>query len=247
MDFKEEPNHLTEILKKKPEGTYSIQNIDKIEEPLISPYECPFYIIVGSPASGKTALWIRMLTNKDQHFWNKKYDKVYVFSGSLNTIEQLDLPDSQIFSEVKPDILEEIIELNTQLLNQDPSHRALIIFDDLVNQLADKKLKPLLLTLLYNRRHRGMFSVVIITQKFNRLDLKYRGQANGYFIFKPINKKEIDSIFNEIVDLDKPTFQKVIEYTWDKRFNFLYINKNKAPSEAYYKNLNCLKIEQQKN
>lgn len=242
MNIAEQINELTEIIKKKPEGTYNVNNCDTIEEPLISPYEAPFYIIVGSPASGKTALWIRMLTNKDNHFWNKRYDKVYVFSGSLNTIEQLDLPENQVFSEVKEDTLKDIIEYNTELLNKDSTHRALIIFDDLVNQLNDKKLKPLLLTLLYNRRHRGMFSVVIITQKFNRLDLKYRGQANGYFIFKPINKKEINSIFDEIVDVDKETFDKITKHTWDKRFNFLFINKNKAPQEAYHKCFNCLRL-----
>ena len=45
--------------------------------------------------------------------YNKKYDRIYLFSPSLGTIEDCpfnDLPDDQVFDELSYDILDSVLE-----------------------------------------------------------------------------------------------------------------------------------------
>ena len=56
-----------------------------------------FLLIVGKPGSSKTTLLLNMICKRGK-MYNKKYDRVYLFSPSLGSIDDCpfeDLPDNQ--------------------------------------------------------------------------------------------------------------------------------------------------------
>ena len=84
--------------------------------------------------------------------YNKKYDRIYLFSPSLGTIEDCpfnDLPDDQVFDELSYDILDSVLEDI-----RDCGEKVLFIMDDVVNDMKkEARLEKLLCKVLMNRRH----------------------------------------------------------------------------------------------
>ena len=67
-----------------------------------------FLLIVGKPGSSKTTLLLNMICKRGK-MYNKKFDRVYLFSPSLGTIDDCPfekLPDDQKYEELSEDILD---------------------------------------------------------------------------------------------------------------------------------------------
>ena len=101
---------------------------DTIPEPL--PRKSFALLITGRPASGKTNLLLNLITKKGKCF-NRKFDKVYIFSPSLSTIKDDDpfelIPDDQKFETATLENMEGILnKIN------DSGEKVLIILDDVI-------------------------------------------------------------------------------------------------------------------
>lgn len=211
-----------------------------------------FYIISGSAGSGKTNLLISMLSGKKDDLLNSKFDKVHYFSPSIHTLgRDLNLPPERIHSEFSKELLEEVIEdeklENEELIEDgDEPNQILYVFDDLVVELKKKENMNALLKLIYNRRHMNAY-IIILTQKFNLLPLKLRislaGNKGALIMFKSINKKETESIREELLDLNPHEFKQLTNYVFDESYNFLYIRFDLKQENMYHKNFNNLKVE----
>ena len=57
---------------------------------------------------------------------------------------------------------------------------------------------------------------------------------------KLTNKKEIETIFDELILLDKKDFESMMKYVFNKKYQSLYINTDKADNKMYHKNFNEL-------
>ena len=71
-----------------------------------------FLLIVGKPGSSKTTLLMNLIAKRGK-MYNKKFDRVYLFSPSLCTIDDCpyeDLPEDQKYEELSVDILEGVLE-----------------------------------------------------------------------------------------------------------------------------------------
>ena len=71
-----------------------------------------FLLIVGKPGSSKTTLLLNMICKRGK-MYNKKFDRVYLFSPSLGSIDDCpfeDLPDDQKYEELSEDILEGVLD-----------------------------------------------------------------------------------------------------------------------------------------
>ena len=71
-----------------------------------------FMMIVGKPGSSKTTLLLNLICKRGK-MYNKKFDRVYLFSPSLGTIDDCpfnDLPDDQFYEELSEEILEGVLE-----------------------------------------------------------------------------------------------------------------------------------------
>ena len=89
--------------------------------------------------------------------------------------------------------------------------------------------------------------IIILTQKFNLLPLKLRislaGNKGALIMFKSINKKETESIREELLDLNPHEFKQLTNYIFDENYNFLYIRFDLKQQNMYHKNFNNLKVE----
>ena len=109
-----------------------------------------FMLIVGKPGSSKTTLLLNMVCKRGK-MYNKKFDKVFLFSPSLGTIEDCpfeDLPDNQTYEELSEAILTDALQ---QISGK--GEKVLFIMDDVVNDMKkEARLEKLLCKVLMNRR-----------------------------------------------------------------------------------------------
>ena len=125
-----------------------------------------FMLIVGKPGSSKTTLLLNLICKRGK-MYNKKFDRVYLFSPSLGTIEDCPfekLADEQVFEELSEAILQGVLDEI-----KDSGEKVLFIMDDVVNDMKkEARLEKLLCKVLMNRRHQcgadGSLSVWITAQ-----------------------------------------------------------------------------------
>ena len=129
-------------------------NCDEIDKSIPDPLPKNlnhFLLIVGKPGSSKTTLLMNLICKRGK-MYNKKFDRIYLFSPSLCTIDDCpfeDLPEDQKYEELSEDILEGVLDEI-----RDSGEKVLFIMDDVVNDMKkEARLEKLLCKVLMNRRH----------------------------------------------------------------------------------------------
>ena len=209
------------------------------------------WVITAKPRQGKSTYLMNLIAKQNKASpYNKKFDKVYIFSPSMKTIDDdpfESIPEEQKYSEMNIDNL-----MNVYKDIEDSGERVLIIADDIVNDLKDKDTEKLLTKMMMNRRHicgknddgdSAGVSMWITTQIFNRLPRPLRASASHYTIFKTTNKKELDTIFDELILLDKNEFRRLLEFVFADKFNSLYINTDNEFDKMYHKNFHRIEFK----
>ena len=199
-----------------------------------------FLILVGQPSSGKTNLLLN-LVGRRKRFYNRKFDRVFVFSPSLHTLAKNPfdrLPENQCFTDLTA--LDEVIARITHSYE-----RVLLILDDLVTSI--KKNDQQVLRTILNRRHLTggpATSIIITTQVYNKLPLELRKNASHLVLFDTKNRKEIAAIAEELIPLPKDSFEAVLRHVFTRRFEFLYLVLNQPASHMFYRKFNRLILEE---
>ena len=204
------------------------------------------WVITAKPRQGKSTYIYNLLTkqNKASPYF-KKFDKIYVFSPSMKTIDNdpfETIPEEQKFATMNVENLEKVYNEI-----EDSGDRVLIIADDVVNDIKkDITAQTLLCKMMMNRRHicgasagdSCGLSMWITTQVYNRLARPLRACASHYTIFKTSNRKELETIYDELILMDKGVWQELLKYVFDKKYNSLYIDTDKAFEKMYHRNFN---------
>jgi len=223
---------------------FSCDEIDEsIPKPL--PQMLNFFMLVcGRPGSGKTSLILNLICKRGKMF-NKKFDKVYVFSPSLLTMKDEpfgELPEEQVHTDLT------IQNFNKALEDiAGTGEKILFILDDVVNDMKkNMAIQTLLSKALMNRRHLagagGSTSFIITTQVYNKIPAPIRKTASHIILYHTRNKKEIETIYDELIVLPKDDFYEILKYCFDKRHNFIYIDINKSYDKMFHKCFNQLEF-----
>ena len=241
--IKEEENNEINISK----YNFSCDDEDNtIPDPL--PKKSFSLLITGRPGSGKTNLLLNLITKRGKCF-NRKFDKVYVISPSLATIKDDDpfelLPDDQKFETASLDTMEKILASI-----KDSGQKVLLILDDVIAEVRGKgnaAVEHLIQKIFFNRRHLcgadGSCSIIATSQTYNKIDPKLRKSASHYIFYENRHKKEIESIFDEIILIPQKEFMDVFKYIFNKKFNFMYIDTTRGQDDMLFKNFNKLTID----
>lgn len=202
-------------------------------------------LIVGKPGMGKTSLILSLVCKQGKAF-NRKFDKVFVFSPSLITMEDDPfelIPEEQKFEEVSMENLEGVLEDI-----KDSGEKVLIIFDDVIADIRGKgkgAIENQLQKIFFNRRHLcgagGSCSIIATSQTYNKVDPKLRKTCSQLVQYKPV-KKEVENIFDDIIQIPKKEFYDVCKYIYDKKHNFMYIDTQLPEDKMIHKNFNQLII-----
>ena len=209
------------------------------------PEPCPcshfFWGILGSPGAGKTNYLVSLLTAKGS---NRVYRRVFhnVFlvvptnsQASLTNGMFQEHDPTKIFSELNEKTLEHIKSVvESEALE---GFNSCLVIDDQTSYLKDARNERLLKYLIYNRRHLRL-SIFILSQSYNQLPLSIRkALAFITLVGKPVNKKEYQSIFEELIYLPKDTADEVMRYVFQNRYDTLMGN---TLTGQLYRNFNLL-------
>tara|TARA_R100001086_G_scaffold249628_1_gene190031 strand:- start:3102 stop:3863 length:762 start_codon:yes stop_codon:yes gene_type:complete len=217
---------------------------DKDESiPLPLPQRLNFFLMInGRPGSGKTSLILNLVAKRGK-LYNKKFDRVFVFSPSLLTMAKNpfeDLPDNQLHTDLTEANLTEALEDISE-----SGEKILFILDDVVNDMKKSaSVQTLLSKMLMNRRHLagagGSTSFIITTQVYNKVPAPIRKTASHIIIYHTKNKKELDTIYDELIIIPQKDFYQILKYCFDKKHNFVYIDVDKSYDKMFHKNFNAL-------
>ena len=217
-----------------------------IPEPL--PRKSFSMLIVGKPGMGKTNLLLNLITKQGKAF-NKKFDKVYIFSPSLSTIKGDDpfelIPDNQKYKEATFEALEDFI---SQVDNS--GEKVLLILDDVIADVRGKgkaEIENKLQKIFFNRRHLcgagGSCSIIATSQTYTKIDPKLRKSCSQLILFENRNKRECESVFSEAILIPQKEFYDVMKYIYDKKHNFMYLDTTKSQDDMIHKNFVRLVID----
>ena len=130
--------------------------------------------------------------------------------------------------------IKELVELESA-----EGYRTCMIIDDMTSSLKDKNVINELSNLINNRRHYRL-SIFLLVQYYNSIPLQIRRLTTAISLFKPANKKELESVFSELIPLTKDKTQEVANFVFNSRHNFIFIN---VETGEIHKNFNLLKLE----
>tara|TARA_S200002703_G_C3780622_1_gene240523 strand:- start:114 stop:860 length:747 start_codon:yes stop_codon:yes gene_type:complete len=238
MDIKEVEPEKKIVLSK---FNFSCDDIDNtIPKPL--PQTLNFFMLIsGKPMSGKTSLILNLIA-KNNRCYNKKFDKIFIYSPSLITIKDSpfeDIPQDQVFDSLTEENLKE-----AQEAIKDSGEKILFILDDVVNDMKLKGVQTELTKMLMNRRHLagsgGSTAFILTTQVYNKIPAPIRKTATQIVLYATKNKTEQNTIFEELILIPKEDFYDILRYCFDKPHNFIYIDVNKPYDKMFHKCFNEL-------
>ena len=201
--------------------------------------------LIGKAGSGKTTLLLNMICKKGK-LYNRKFDKVYIFSPSLTTMKDNpfeSLPEDQIFEEGLT------IENITQVLDEieGTGEKILLVFDDVVNDIAKStELQRIMCKTMMNRRHLsgegGGVSIFLSSQVYNKIPCPVRKCLSHISLLNSKQRRELDSLFDEHILISKPDFYKVLKHTFIEKRDFLYLDLQQPYDKMFHRNFNKLEI-----
>lgn len=194
----------------------------QIKEPL--PNTAFAIMLIGSAGSGKTSLMMNML--QDENMYRQVFDHVHLVApksslGSLKNDVWKDHPGEKIHNELNMHVLESIKEKTRERAAVKPRpETTLIIIDDMTIFLKHKDVETELRDIIFNRRH-NYTSVMILVQAYKAIPLDLRKTVSHFALFKPRNKKEAEAIWEELLFLPKKVGEKLLQYVFKDRYDFL--------------------------
>ncbi len=249
--------HITEIKNDKIElKVPKFKCDDCLTKRNISPYPNRngfFMIIAGTMGAGKTSFLISSLTSSK--VWRSVFDNIYLVMpptsrASLKKNPFKHLKPDHIHDDLTYDVLGEIDEEIDERDSDSDGEKEnnLLIIDDQTQALKNNAIQTLLRHMVLNSRHKRL-SVIILTQYLNAVPLALRKNASDIVLCNmPRNTKEINSILEEYIGLDKKLGIEILKYVFKKKYDKLIINLTHHDGPQYYRNFNKLVFnEKEKN
>ena len=196
--------------------------------------------IIGKSGSGKTNL-LRYLTEKGgkNKIYAKRFYNVYYISPSVKTMDgKPKLPESNFYESIK-----DIPTIFNDIKTDEKAGRSLIIMDDVNHELKVNG-QDYMKKLYCNNRHignslldeetgkqlsGGAVSTILVAQRLNNIPRYIRSQITHYCIYDcRSTKSELNTIFEELMHVDKNDFNTIISRVFSKPYNFIFIDTQES-------------------
>jgi len=195
--------------------------------------------IVGKSGSGKTNL-LRYLTEKGgkNKIYCKKFENVFYISPSVGSMSSKPkLPEEHFYESINS-----IPEIFKDIQTEEKAGRSLLIMDDVGHELKNGN-QEFMKKLYFNNRHigtplmsecgkqisSGAVSTILLTQRLNSIPRNIRSAITHWILFDcRSTRSELQTIFEELVHVDKNDFNTIISRVFSKPYNFLFIDTTKS-------------------
>lgn len=185
-----------------------------------------FVVVNGRPGSGKSSIISHLLTARKPKIYRKAAHKIHMFipEHSLRSMEDEEYTEgiSHMYHELNEQTLSECLaQIEADALED---LKTIVVIDDFAAALKNHVVEETLKRLVYNRRHLGIIGIILVAQIYNLIPLSIRKAASILITFKPINKKESESLMSEIVGMNNDQFNEVLNYIFSptsSRHDFL--------------------------
>jgi DNA helicase HerA-like ATPase len=207
------------------------------------PSQAFFMLVAGSAGSGKSSFLISLLSQKKPKIYRKVFENVFIIAPvhSLASVKSnifRNHPEDKIFNELSP---QNLLTIKEKVLQEAAEgFKSLLVIDDMTVYLKDKENEKLLKDLVMNRRHYHL-SLVIMVQTYSAVPLPLRKTISHGVIFKPKNKREFESIFDEILFQPKTIIDDIQKFVFKKPHDFLFFN---VGTNDLYHNFNKMLIQE---
>ena len=176
-------------------------NENKKEHNLNWPYiaDHPYRIlIIGGSGTGKTNALLNLINNQQDidkiyHWAKDPYEGEYQYL--INKRERVGinhLNDSKAFIEYSNDMHD--VYKNIDNYNPGKENKILIVFDDMITDMINKKKLNSIVTELFIRCRKLNISLVFISQSYFKVPKDVRNNNTHFFIMKVPNKRELMQI-----------------------------------------------------
>lgn len=193
-------------------------------------------LLIGKPGSGKTSLMVALLDK----LLRSCYHNIFLFQPSHSRASMKkdifkELPEDQKYNELSYDNLFEVLTY----IKDEPENNHCIIFDDMGAYLKNNDIRKLLQEIIFNRRHYHI-SIYFLCQSYLSCENTIRKLFSNIFIFR-VNKKELLTIFDEVVESKKDYINEISEIVFDTPHQYLFINTD---SQRLFKNFDEIIISE---
>ena len=191
-------------------------------------------LITGGSGLGKTKTLLNLINEQ------KDIDKIYLYAKDLSEskYEYLiknrenagikHLNDSKAFIECS-NTMDDIYE-NINNYNPNRRRKILIVFDDMIADITNKKFQSIIKE-LFIRCKKLNISLVLITQSYFFVPKDVRLNSTHYLIMKINNKRELQNIaFNHSANIDYQDFMKIYRECTREPYSFLTIDTTLSSS-----------------
>lgn len=243
--FKEEDKldfwNFDEIIKSDP----AIEQLEYVQNESYLPQH-PFRLIInGGSGTGKTNQLLNLLFHDT---YSLNYHKVYLYAHDLsepkyeylikkfeNIADDMRVPVEEIFEH--SDKMNEIIDVD----DLDKKKMNLVIFDDLVNEKNQDKIKE-----LYLRGRKKNADMIYLSQYYHLVPKLVRKNVNYVIFFRPNTSRETNVLYTDFGIGNTKSFAKLVDDATDG-YNFLFIDIGKKKKELKYRKgyLNLSKWEEE--
>lgn len=202
-------------------------------------------IFTGSGGSGKSSLLLNFF--KSKALYRGKFHNVWYICPmtSFLSVENHPFKDhDKVHHELTVDLLEEIYDYLSAIKEEqeedDEPEYSCVIFDDMASSLKDKAIQKQLNKMLIKARHLQC-SFIFCLQSYFYFPLMLRKQITNAIIFKPKNKRELETLCSELVNLSKDDALKIFNYVFNEPYAHLDLD---TVENTVSKNFNRLILEE---
>ena len=183
---------------------------------------------VGRTRSGKTTTAVQMYSSKKfpfkAAFGNGK--RVWLLSPThhvqTDLWDRLNIPRHHRVNDYSEDVLQQIIK-KAEADPSRPRMPRLIIMDDVVASLPQRRQNNLIRILVYGR-HLNISCNCLVQRWSSGLSHTSKTNFTSYFIW-PQNRSEEDSIYKQVAgDIPRELFRRMCKASWETKYAFLNID-----------------------
>jgi len=199
------------------------------------------WILTGSGGSGKSSLLLNCYKRKE--LYRSKFHNIYYICpmSSFLSVERHPFSEhDKLYHELTADVLEGIYGQLCEMKesNEEQEYNCIII-DDMASSLKDNAIQKVLNKMLIKARHLNC-AFIFTLQSYFYFPKMLRKQITNITMFKSKNVEEANTIFHELLNMNKEDGLKLYNYVFNEPYSHLDID---TVDNKIYKNFNLLLIE----